>query len=114
MDIFFALLDSYLMSRIISKSFLKNVGVDCMKKYRLIGIPEFIANPLAWMLAWFIAFFLWLGVPILFFVFIKPLWRSFVAVILYYALFISVRIKTAPWFERKAREFGLVDDDYPD
>jgi len=79
-----------------------------MKGY--IGIPELIANPLAWILAWFIALFLWFGIPILFFVFLSPLWCPIVATVLYYILFFCISAKTAPWFKRKANELNLHDE----
>jgi apolipoprotein N-acyltransferase len=81
-----------------------------MKGY--FSIPDPVAKVVSWFLAWLIALFLWFGIPILFFVFVKPLWRPFAATVLYYILLFFVLIKTNPWFERKARELGLVDDSH--
>jgi len=73
-----------------------------MKGY--FSIPESVAKVVSWVLAWLIAFFLWFGVPILSFLYLKPLWRPFVATVIYYMLLISVLIRVALWFEKKVSQ----------
>jgi len=73
-----------------------------MKGY--FSIPESVAKVVCRVLAWLIALFLWFGVPILFFLYLKPLWRPFVAIVVYYMLLVSVVIRVALWFEKKVSQ----------
>jgi hypothetical protein len=73
-----------------------------MKGY--FNILEPVAKVISWVLAWFIAFFLWLGVPTFFFLYLRPLWCPFVAAVIYYVLLISIMIRVALWFEKKVSQ----------